>query len=113
MTRMTIGAQVNPCATSGRKLVVASLAHRRSAAFLFRLMTLVIEHAHFGTVGSLAFLPADFFNPLRLCAGGAAALSVDLVKQQPARQKAIERLRALLLAFNPDTCRPMMEHNTG
>ena len=65
-------------------------------------MALVVEHAHLGAVRAFAFLPADFLDALGLGAGGAALLAVDLVEEQPARQKSIERLGALLLALDPN-----------
>ena len=76
-------------------------------------MPLVIEHAHFGTVRTLALLSADLFNTLRLGAGSTALLSVDLIEQEPAGQKTIERLGSLLLAFDPDPRGAMVQHDAG
>jgi len=62
------------------KLFVAPRPHRRPASLFFRLMPLVVEHPHFGAMRAFAFLPADLFDTLRLSAGRAALLGVDLIE---------------------------------
>jgi hypothetical protein len=76
-------------------------------------MSLIVEHAHFGALRALALLPANLFDALGCGACGTALLGVDLIEQEPARQKAIERLGALLLAFDPDPCGSVVQHDAG
>ena len=57
-----------------KNLFIGTRPHDRPAALLLRLVALVIEHAHFGALRTLAFLPANLRDALRFGTGGAALL---------------------------------------
>ncbi len=74
---------------------------------------LVVEHARFGAPRTFSFLAPDFLDSLHFRSDGAGEFRLNFVEQNSPRQKAIERLGALLLAFNPDAGRAVHEQHAG
>jgi hypothetical protein len=58
-------------------------------------------------------LPANFGDPLLFGGFGARKLRLDFIQQDSSSQKPIESLGPLLLAFDPNAGRPMVEHNAS
>src|SRR5581483_800861 len=90
------------------RLVVVA-AHRNTRGFFLPLPALRFEHLFFRAARAPAFLPPDARDLLLGRRRGSFDARLDLVQQEPAREKAVERLRALLLAFDPNARRPVME----
>ena len=87
--------------------------HRGSAAFLLGLVMLFVKHPRLGAPGTLSLLAPNLGGPLFFRRLDTSKLGLDLIEQDSARQVTIERLRALLLALDPDSGWPMIEYDTG
>src|ERR1039458_2785794 len=84
----------------------------RAARFLLGCVVgLVVQHALFGAAAAFAFLAADFLNAGALGIDVALLESFDLVEQQTAGEKTVERLLAGVLAFDLETRRTMDQHH--
>jgi len=75
------------------------------------MVGLVIQHALFGAATAFAFLAADFLNAGTLGIDIALLERFDLVEQQTASEKTVERLLAGVLAFDLNARRTMDQHH--
>ena len=73
----------------------------------------LFQHFFFGAAGTAAFLTADLFPFLLLGGLLPQDLSFHFFSQKAARQKPIDRLRAVLLAFHHKTGGPVEKLNAG
>ena len=72
---------------------------------------LVVEHSLFGAAAATAFLTTDLLDAGTLGICVAFLERFDLVEQEPAREIAIEPLRARGLAFDLETRRTVEQHH--
>ena len=84
---------------------------RSAARFLFTEVALIRDKLELGAPGALSFLPSNSGDLLLFGGLGSFELCLDFVEQDTTGEKTIERLRALLLALDPDTARPVMEND--
>ena len=96
-----------------RSTVTTIGAHGGAQLFLFRLTTLLIEHAHFRAMGSFSLLAPNLGNFLFFRTCRAAKFGFDLIEQEAACQKTIETLGSFLLALDANPGRAVMEHHAG
>src|ERR1039458_6680159 len=84
----------------------------RAARFLLGCVVgLVVQHALFGAATAFAFLAADLLDTGALGIDVALLESFDLVEQEAAGEKTVERLLAGVLAFDLETCRTVDQHH--
>lgn len=86
---------------------------RRSLPLFLRLAAFFGEHPLLGAARAPSLLTPDLGGLLLFRRLGSFKLSLDLIQQDSSSQEAIERLRALLLAPDPDTGRPMVEQDAS
>ena len=88
-------------------------AARRLCDFLLGLAMLFIEHPRPGAPGTLSLLAPDLGGLLFFRRLDTSELGLDFIQQDSSGQETIERLGAFLLALDPDTRWPVIEHHTG
>ena len=74
-------------------------------------MALIRKQLELGAPGALSFLPPDLGDLLLFGSLGALELGFDFIEQHATGKKSIKRLRALLLALDPNTGGPVMEND--
>lgn len=84
---------------------------RSATRFLFTEVALIRDKLELGAPGALSFLPPDPGDLLLFGGLNSFELCLDFIEQDTTGEKTIERLRALLLALDPDTARPVMEND--
>ena len=93
--------------------VVMIRPHGGSAPFLLGLVMLLVKHPRLCAPGTLSLLAPDLGGPLFFRRLDASKLGLDFIQQDSSGQETVERLRAFLLALDPDAGGPMIEYDTG
>lgn len=70
------------------------------------------QHLFLGPLRAFPLLPPDLLDPLPFFARFSEDQGFDLVGQDPPRQKPVDGLRPLFLAFDRDAGRDMLQINT-
>src|SRR5262249_17748541 len=110
-TRVSPTRSPEESASTPPPLVVVT--HGPAGRLLLALRMLLGKHLLFRPTRAAALLSPDALPRLLGGAQPAASLLVELLAEEPARQKAIHRLRARFLALHLEPARPVAEDDAS